>query len=362
MVDARGDMPQLTSGRSGRVLTAATIPARVLTTLVVAGIVVGVLAALALDPAPEFPYTARTLILAGGTTAQQRSTLRTVREIAEDPGTEDMAREQADLAGKTGPITTSVNLRAGMVVVEGRAATRTAAIILASSPARVATTFVRRVRLGKPGIGLIPVSDFAEGSSSWEQESSFNRPPTVVSLNRGFGRYDQTSLRVLCTGGPGCGPATHIPWPVEDGRVYTASLWARSPRQGVEVSIVLGSGAPQISPGQATRLGPRWRRLAVSWRAPSRAERIELGLQDVRGGRAVFDLDAATVREGAPPPTPALERLAFSRRDVAVPGPATVRSDFGGTTPLAVLAGAIAGGLVGLAAFGAWTAARRRQT
>ena len=336
-------------------------PGRVMAVLLVAGIVAGVVIAAALDPAPEFPYTARTVVLVGGTEREQLLTLRTVQELAMDSGIEGAAREQADLSGKTGPLTATVNPRAGTVAIEAVGETRPAAIVLSSSAARYATTLLRRVRLGTSGIGLIPVSDFADGSASWEYESSFNQPPSSVSIDRRVGRYDRISLRVVCTGGPGCGPATRVAWPVERGQVYTASLWARSPEPGVIVSLVLGSRAPLVAPGRPTSLKPQWQRLAVSWRAPRPAEQIELGLQHVRSGRVVFYLDAATIREGAPPPSPALERLAFSRRGVAIAGPATVTSDFGGSTPLALLTGAIGGGLVGLAAFGAWHAARRRK-
>jgi hypothetical protein len=258
-------------------------------------------------------------------------------------------------------VTASADLAAGTVTVEAGGSTRAAAKIVTSGAARTSSALVRRVRSGRRGNRVVAASDFDEDPESWEQSSSFNLPPQRTRVISGSGRYDKTSLHVVCNTGPGCGPATRIARAVARGQTYTASVWARSNSPGVRVSLVLGSRAPAITPGPPVTLEPRWRRLVVRWRAPRRADQIEVGVQRVGRGRASFQIDAATVREGASRLTRRQERQSLKAGGVAVIGPTTVRAEFGGSAPLAVSVGALGGAVAGGVAFLAWRAARRRK-
>jgi hypothetical protein len=319
---------------------------------------------------PTYPEQAQALVVLansssalGGTRTEQVRTLATALSA---PPVSTAIKLGAG-ASRTGvPLSGSLSVEsqpaAGTLTVIADADNGLAAAALANSSSSYAVTLAGRVQAAANVPYSIPASDFNDGGGAWDGISQFALRPTGLAVTPTGGRFSGGSLKVTCSGKPGCGPATSLDFVVMPHHTYTGVVWARAQSRPFLAVAFLGGDIRDATTGPQVTLTRTWHKLLVSWRPLRSHSSIELGMLTSSHRSTRFVIDAASLTDGPLPPSPAQEQRLSADSGAALASPARVTGAVPADTTLSAALGAVAGLLAAVAGCAAGAIARRRQS
>jgi hypothetical protein len=250
----------------------------------------------------RFAAEATLLVHAGtGGEAQQRERVRgRVRVLAgvlRLPHTAAAARTVAGVSATADDVTRNLTVvedpESGTIRVRVRAPSREQSVTLAGAVATEGIRLARPVLARGAGRPIEVVSDFEQPVTGWMAHPPlYNLPPERVTRITSGAHDGRGALRAECAAELGCGPWTRVERLFRAGTRYAATAYVRSPADGGEVKMVLGSTREDVQTGDAVELSEDWQRASVSW-TPARDTTIaDLGVQLTEARATVLDVDS----------------------------------------------------------------------
>lgn len=312
-------------------------------------------------PQSIYRYKAEALILVESpATSERQAALARLEALRREIFLAHVAEAARRQSGAEGNLRDRLTLEDGpqdgvRIIVRDRS--ETGAVALANAFAAQALNFPAVETSDSVSLG-----DFETGTEQWgATRSVFSLPPAEMRVVSETPKEGASSLRVVCSGDPGCGVSLLVTRSFRTGITYTASAWLRSKSATAAIGLVLGANSEDFATGGG-RLRSAWTQYSVEWTPTRNVTGAELSIQIDAQRPATFDVDNVVLGEqrAARESRSRLGRRARGEQALAVV-PAVPSGTTGGATVTWTLIGGGLGLLVAIAAVGFGLLARRRQ-
>lgn len=340
---------------SGRVLTAPALFAVVAAVLIAAGV------AALFHPQSIYRYKAEALLLVeADTTSERRAALARLEALRREIFLPHVAEAARGKTGARGDLLQRLKLEDGpqdglRIIV--RDESEAGAVALANAFAAQALNFPAVETADR-----VPLGGFEAGTEQWGATPSiFSLPSDGLRVVTESPREGSSSLRVVCSGDPGCGISLVVTRSFRTGITYKASAWLRSAGRPVPIGLILGANSEDFATGGG-RLRSTWTQYSVEWTPTRSVTGAELSIHVNAPRAATFDVDNVVLGEQRAARESRSQLGARARGEEALTVLPAVRSGtIGGATLTWALLGGAVGLLIAVVAIGFGLLAGRRQ-